>query len=135
MTSLMPLALPLFEDDRGKLSFGEVGNQLPFTPQRYFIVFDVDADVVRGGHAHRRCHQFLVAVSGRVVVNTDDGVQKQEHILDRPTVGLHIPPGVWGDQRYLGPDARLLVLASECYDRSEYISDYDEFLRFKAAAQ
>jgi len=135
MTSLMPVAMPLFEDDRGKLSFGEVGDQLPFTPQRYFIVHDVDAGVVRGGHAHRRCSQFLIAVSGQVTVTTDDGALKQEHVLDRPNVGLHIPPGVWGEQKYMGRDARLLVLASEPYDRSEYISDHDEFLRFKAAGQ
>jgi len=135
MTSLMPVAMPLFEDDRGKLSFGEVDSQLPFTPQRYFMVYDVDAGVVRGGHAHRSCSQFLIAVSGQVIVITNDGVERQEHVLDRPSIGLHIPPGVWGEQKYVGRDARLLVLASEPYDRAEYITDYDEFLRFKASDQ
>ena len=133
MTSLVPIAMPLFEDDRGKLTFGEAGAQLPFTPQRYFLVYGVEAGVIRGGHAHRRCSQFLIAVAGRVTVATDDGVDRKEHVLDRPELGLHIPPGVWADQRYMDRDAVLLVLASEPYDRGEYISDYEEFLRFKVA--
>jgi UDP-2-acetamido-3-amino-2,3-dideoxy-glucuronate N-acetyltransferase len=135
MTALKPVAMPLFEDDRGKLTFGESGAQLPFTPQRYFVVYDAETDVVRGAHAHRRCDQFLIAVSGAVTVTTDDGREQQEHVLDRPNLGLHIPPGIWADQRYMGPDAVLLVLASEPYDRSEYILDHDEFLSSKKAAQ
>src|SRR5690348_4478293 len=133
MTSPDPVVMPLFEDDRGKLSFGEIGAQLPFAPKRYFLVYDVSPGAVRGGHAHRRCGQFLVAVSGCVVVVTDDGSKREEHRLDQPDRGLHIPPGIWGEQRYLGGDARLLVLASEPYDRDEYISDYEEFLEFKGA--
>lgn len=135
MTALVPVAMPLFEDDRGKLSFGETGAQLPFQPRRYFIVYDCETGVLRGGHAHRRCDQFLIAVAGSVTVTTDDGTDRAEHILDRPDRGLHIPPGIWGEQRYDGPDARLLVLASEPYDRGEYISDYDEFLVFKGLRQ
>jgi UDP-2-acetamido-3-amino-2,3-dideoxy-glucuronate N-acetyltransferase len=135
MTSLVPLAMPLFQDERGKLSFGEIGAQLPFTPQRYFIVYDVVPGAGRGGHAHRRCAQFLVAINGSVAVTIDDGTARQEHVLDRPDLGLHMPAETWGEQRYLTPDARLLVLASEPYDGSEYISDYDEFLRLKAKAQ
>jgi len=131
----MPVAMPLFEDDRGKLSFGETGAQLPFPPQRYFIVYEAEPDAVRGAHAHRSCSQFLIAVAGRVVVTTDDGADRLEHVLDRPDLGLHIPAGVWADQRYSDRAARLLVLASEAYDPAEYISDYDEFLQFKGLGQ
>lgn len=130
MTSPVSIEMPLFEDERGKLSFGEVGKQLPFSPVRYFLVFDTGGrGTVRGGHAHRRCGQFLVAVSGCVMVITDDGTKREEHRLDHPGIGLHIPPEVWAEQRYEGPDARLLVLASETYDPAEYINDYGEFLK------
>lgn len=129
MTLTDLVELPVFDDARGKLSFGEVGKQLPFVPERYFLVFDTEGGgIVRGGHAHRHCSQFLVAVSGCVVVTTDDGDQRVEHRLDRPAIGLHIPPEVWAEQRYLTADARLLVLASHAYDPSEYITEYDEFL-------
>src|SRR5690348_13186317 len=96
MTSPDPVVMPLFEDDRGKLSFGEIGAQLPFAPKRYFLVYDVSPGAVRGGHAHRRCGQFLVAVSGCVVVVTDDGSKREEHRLDQPDRGLHIPPASGG---------------------------------------
>ena len=129
MTSLVPIEMPLFEDERGKLTFGEAGRQLPFIPVRYFLVFDTGGEgVVRGGHAHRRCSQFLVAVSGCVVVTTDDGIKREEHRLDHPEIGLLIPPDVWAEQCYESTDARLLVLASETYDPAEYINDYGEFL-------
>ena len=127
MTSPATIALPLVEDERGKLSFGEIGRQLPFSPKRYFLVFDTGGETVRGGHAHRRCSQFLIAVSGTVVVTTDNGWERQEHRLDRPEIGLHIPAGIWAEQHYLGEDSKLLVLASEAYDPEEYISDYKEF--------
>ena len=128
MTSPATIALPLVEDERGKSSFGEVGRQLPFSPKRYFLVFDIGGGTVRGGHAHRRCSQFLVAVSGIVVVTTDDGAERQEHRLDRPELGLHVPAGIWAEQHYLSNDLKLLVLASEAYDPEEYILDYEDFL-------
>jgi UDP-2-acetamido-3-amino-2,3-dideoxy-glucuronate N-acetyltransferase len=135
MNSLTTIALPLIEDDRGKLSFGEIGGQLPFIPKRYFLVFDTGAGTVRGGHAHRRCGQFLIAVAGTVVVATDDGSERQEHRLDRPELGLHVPAGIWAEQHYLSDDARLLVLASEAYDPEEYISDYEEYLASRGKGQ
>lgn len=121
--------LPVAEDLRGRLSAGEVDAHIPFTPRRYFLVFDVPGKHVRGEHAHRRCHQFLVAARGSVALVVDDGTTSEEIALDDPSIGVYIPPMVWGIQYRYSPDALLLVLASDPYDPADYIRDYDEFLR------
>ncbi|MDM4764976.1 WxcM-like domain-containing protein [Pelomonas sp. SE-A7] len=120
--------LPKVVDLRGALSFGEIGAHLPFTPQRFFMVYDVPTREVRGEHAHKACHQFLVCVKGSVGVVVDDGQQRDELLLDSPRLGLHIPPMVWGIQYQFSPDAVLLVLASDRYDADDYIRSYDDFL-------
>jgi hypothetical protein len=115
-------------DLRGALSAGEYPGQLPFEPKRYFLVYDVPGTDVRGEHAHRDCHQFLVCARGAVSVVVDDGARMQEIRLDRPNLGLYVPPLVWAVQYKYTPDALLLVLASAPYDPADYIRDYDEFL-------
>jgi UDP-2-acetamido-3-amino-2,3-dideoxy-glucuronate N-acetyltransferase len=120
--------LPLIKDMRGNLSFAEHSQYLPFLPKRYFIVFDVPSKEVRGEHAHRKLHQFLVCIKGSCSVVVDDSVNRQEILLDSPSIGLHIPPMVWSIQYKYSPDAVLLVLASDVYDPDDYIRDYDEFL-------
>jgi acetyltransferase-like isoleucine patch superfamily enzyme len=122
------IRLPLIEDLRGKLSFGEIDQHLPFTPKRYFLVFDVPSQEVRGEHAHKTLHQFLVCVKGSVSVALDDGQSRDEIKLDSSNLGLHIPPMVWGIQYKYSSDAVLLVLTSDVYRADDYIRDYDEFL-------
>ncbi|CAG0991974.1 dTDP-3-amino-3,6-dideoxy-alpha-D-galactopyranose 3-N-acetyltransferase [Anaerolineales bacterium] len=122
------IRLPLIEDLRGKLSFGEIEQHLPFTPKRYFLVFDVPSQEVRGEHAHKALHQFLVCVKGSVSVALDDGQSRDEIKLDSTNLGLHIPPMVWGIQYKYSSDAILLVLTSDVYRADDYIRDYDEFL-------
>ena len=120
--------LPKIVDLRGALSFGEIGAHLPFTPQRFFMVYDVPTKEVRGEHAHKACHQFLVCVKGSVGIVVDDGERRDELLLDSAQLGLHIPPMVWGIQYQFSADAVLLVLASECYAADDYIRNYDDFL-------
>lgn len=118
-----------FEDLRGALTAGELpGEGVPFTPQRWFLVYDVPGREVRGEHAHRVCHQFLVCVSGRVSVAVDDGTNRAEVLLDRPSVGVYVPPLVWASEYRYEDDAVLLVLASHPYDPDDYIREYDAFL-------
>lgn len=118
-----------FTDLRGRLTAGELpGKGLPFAPQRWFLVYDVPSREVRGEHAHHVCEQFLICVSGSVTVAVDDGEQRSEVVLDEPTLGVYIPPLVWGSQFRYEPDAVLLVLASHAYDPSDYIREYDAFL-------
>jgi len=126
--------LPIASDMRGSLSVGEFAEHLPFVPKRYFVVFDVPGKDVRGEHAHRTCHQFLVCTRGSVSVVVDDGHASEEVRLDAPNLGLHIPPMIWAVQYRYSPDATLMVLASEPYDAADYIRDYDEFLSLRGAA-
>jgi len=123
--------LPRVADLRGMLTFGEAGREVPFQIKRYFVVFDVDTEHVRGEHAHRTLHQFLVCVHGRCRVVADDGRHRQEFILDSPHVGLYIPPMTWAVQYRYSPDGVLLALASDVYNPADYIRDYAEFLALK----
>ena len=83
---------------------------------------------VRGEHAHRECHQFLVCVKGSCSVVVDDGQNRAEVLLNRPNIGIHVPPLVWATQYKYSQDAVLMVLASEIYKAEDYIRDYDMFL-------
>jgi UDP-2-acetamido-3-amino-2,3-dideoxy-glucuronate N-acetyltransferase len=114
-------------DLRGSLSAGEFSSDIPFAPKRYFLVFDVPGKDVRGEHAHRACHQFLVCAHGSVTVVVDDGTRSEEVVLDSPDTGLYVPPMIWAAQYKYSADAVLLVFASHAYDATDYIRDYDEF--------
>ncbi len=127
--------LPHVHDLRGDLSFGEAGEQIPFDVKRYFLVYSVASKEIRGEHAHRSLRQFLICVHGRCHVVADDGTNRQEFVLDGPTIGLHLPPMVWGIQYKYTADAVLLVLGSHKYDPGSYIRDYSEFLELVRAAQ
>ena len=119
--------LPVVDDLRGQLSFGEYGTHLPFIPKRYFIVYGVPTTEIRGEHAHRELHQFLVCVTGSVSVVVDDGIHREEVLLSNPGIGLHISPMTWGIQYKYSADAVLLVFASHHYDSTDYIRNYAEF--------
>lgn len=116
------------KDLRGNLSVGEFLRDIPFEPKRYFLVFDVPSEKTRGQHAHRTCHQFLICVKGTCAVVVDDGENRQEIPLTSPGHGVFMPAMTWGIQYKYSHDAVLLVFASEYYDASDYIRDYDEFI-------
>jgi acetyltransferase-like isoleucine patch superfamily enzyme/dTDP-4-dehydrorhamnose 3,5-epimerase-like enzyme len=121
--------LPLIRDPRGNLTVGEFERTLPFVPKRYFMTFDVPSFDLRGEHAHRTCHQFLLCVHGSCAVVVDDGLNREEFHLDRPTFGVHVPPMVWATEYKHSQDSTLLVFASEYYDPADYIRDYQIFLK------
>jgi len=121
--------LPKIHDMRGSLSVGEFERSIPFSTKRYFMVFDVPSLETRGEHAHKECHQFLICVRGSCAVVADDGVSRQEFLLNRPDIGIHLPPLTWGIQYKYSADAVLLVFASHYYDAGDYIRDYSEFCK------
>ena len=125
--------LPRISDARGNLSFGELQQSLPFPAARYFLVFGVPSREVRGEHAHRVLHQFLIAVHGSCSVRLFDGDRSDEVTLDRPDLALHVPPMVWTTEYKYSHDAVLLVLASEIYREADYIRDADEYLALMQA--
>lgn len=119
-------------DMRGSLTVGNFPAEIPFSPQRFFLVFEVPSKEVRGEHAHRRCAQFLVCVAGSCAVVADDGRTRQEFLLDHPSLGLYLPPLTWGIQYKYSADATLLVFASEAYDPADYVRDYSEFQQLRS---
>ena len=118
------------EHDRGNLTVVQSEETVPFDVRRVFYLYDIPGGEARGAHAHRSCHQFLVAASGSFEVVLDDGKNKRTVFLNRPFVGLHIPPGIWAAEQEFSSGAVCLVLASEPYDESDYIRDYQDFLAF-----
>jgi UDP-2-acetamido-3-amino-2,3-dideoxy-glucuronate N-acetyltransferase len=120
--------LPRVDDMRGALTFTEVETGIPFEIKRFFLVYDVPSSEIRGEHAHRKQHQFLICVHGSCCVLADDGTNRREFWLDAPSRGLHLAPLTWSVQYKHTQDAVLLVLASDAYDPNDYIREYDEFL-------
>jgi acetyltransferase-like isoleucine patch superfamily enzyme len=116
-------------DLRGSLVAGAFPEDVPFVPKRFFAVYAVPGREVRGEHAHRSCHQFLICMSGSVSILVDDGKAREEVRLEGPETGLYLPPMVWSVQFRHSDGTALLVFASEHYDAEDYIRDYEEFLR------
>lgn len=123
--------LGYFEDLRGELIFGCSSESLPFTPVRVFITNVASAQTIRGEHAHRTLHEFLLPVSGSLRVALTDGAESLAVELDSPNIGLFIPTGVWSCQYSFSENTSLLVLASEPYMTDSYIRSFDEFLEFR----
>lgn len=118
-------------DRKGNLSVVEGMVDVPFVIRRSFYIYDIPGGEDRGAHAHKRCHQFLVAASGAFEVVLDDGVNKRTVTLNRPYYGLHIPPGIWAAEQGFSSGSVCLVLASEKFDESDYIREYEEFKEYK----
>ncbi|MFZ5910763.1 MAG: WxcM-like domain-containing protein [Chloroflexota bacterium] len=120
---------PEVSDLRGSLTFAEFPGNLPFEPRRFFLISNVPGKDVRGEHAHKELHQFLVCTHGSCSIVVDNGQERCEILLDKPTLGLHIPPMIWATEYKFTSDAVLLVLASDIYKADDYIRNYDEYLR------
>jgi UDP-2-acetamido-3-amino-2,3-dideoxy-glucuronate N-acetyltransferase len=122
--------LPLVHDMRGDLSVVEYEKHIPFVPQRCFWVFDVPSTEIRGEHAHKTLHEYLICIKGSISVVVDDGSVRKELVLDRANIGLYLPPRVWRVHYKYSPDAVLLAFASAVYDPSDYMRSYEEFITY-----
>ena len=124
-----------YGDERGNLVVAECGGiDVPFDVKRVFYIYGSDSTIVRGRHANRRTHFVLINVAGSSKVKIDNGTETDIVELNRPRMGLYLPPMLWKDMYDFSPDSVLLVLASEHYDGNEYIRDYDEYLRMRGNA-
>jgi hypothetical protein len=101
--------------------------EIPFSISRVFYLYDIPGGESRGAHAHKQCHQFLVAASGSFEVLLDDGFTQRIVQLNKPNLGLHIPPGIWASEINFSSGAICLVMASHQYSEMDYIRDYQEF--------
>jgi len=121
------IELPKIVDQRGNLTFIEAQRHIPFDFQRVYYLYDVPGGAARGGHAHRQLEQFIVAASGSFTVITDDGTSRKEFYLNRSYYGLYIPTMTWREIDNFSSGSFCLVLASELYDETDYIRDYQKF--------
>ena len=117
-------------DARGQLVVLEESKEIPFAVKRIYYIYETKKGVRRGFHAHKQLQQILICVSGSCKIHLDDGNETEEVLLDSPTRGLYISNNLWREMYDFSQDAVLLVLASELYDESDYIRNYDEFLKF-----
>lgn len=117
-------------DPEGNLTFMYENVHVPFPINRVFYSYDIPGGEDRGAHAHKKCHQFLIAASGSFEVVLDDGINKRTVLLNRPFWGLHVPPGIWASEQGFSSGSICLVLASEGYDTDDYIRNYDDYLEY-----
>lgn len=118
------------EEGRGKLSVVEK-DTIPFPIKRVYYLYDVPSDAYRGGHAHRKLIQFIIPLSGSFDVILDDGKSKKRVMMNKPNKGILIPTGLWRELDNFSSGAVCLILASEEFDESDYIRDYQDFLNYK----
>ena len=117
-------------DKEGNLTFMYENVHVPFPINRVFYSYDIPGGEDRGAHAHKHCHQFIIAASGSFEVALDDGINKRTVLLNRPFWGLHVPPGIWASEQGFSSGSICLVLASEGYSEDDYIRNYDDYLDY-----
>ena len=109
----------------------EAGKEVPFDITRVFYIFDVPPGEIRGKHAHKKQKQLLICLKGKCDVILKDTLETMEVVLERPDVGVYIPPGVWDEIVYHEKDTVLIVLTDGCYDPDDYVNTWNEFLALK----
>lgn len=134
MVKVRRIDLTAAGDGRGLLTAAQYPEEVPFVPVRVFIVTQSPSGTERGGHAHRACHQLLIAIAGTVVVEYDDEAGTGSVTLSDATTGLHIPPLAWAKQTYATEGASLVVLASHSYDADDYIDDREAARSLRSAS-
>jgi dTDP-4-dehydrorhamnose 3,5-epimerase-like enzyme len=123
------LELPKIADPRGNLTFIEESQHIPFDIRRVYYLYDVPGGERRGGHAHQKLEQFVIAASGSFDVVVNDGTELKRYFLNRSYYGLYIPRFIWREIENFSSGSICLVLASEHYDESDYYRDYGAYLQ------
>lgn len=130
MSILKLYDFPILGDERGSLVVLDKFSEIPFRMKRVYYLFGMKADVSRGFHAHKKLHQIAFCISGTCRMIIDDGVNREDFIMESPSVGIDLPPMLWHEMHDFSADSVLLVIASDEYDESDYIRNYDEFMNF-----
>ena len=125
------LQLPKIEASSGSITvIDNIDNSIPFEVKRVFYLYDIPAGKSRGAHAHKECHQILIALTGAFEVHLDDGTSQRTVAINQPFLGLHIPPGIWAAEQNFSSASICLVLASHKYDEADYIREYENYLKY-----
>lgn len=117
-------------DERGMLVALEQNAEIPFPIKRVYYMYDTSEHTRRGYHAHKQLEQILICIHGSCKIHLDDGKETKEIVLDKPYEGLYMNNYIWREMYDFSPDAVLMVLASELYDESDYIRDYQQFIKY-----
>lgn len=125
------IELPKINNRSGNITPVTNNINIPFGIQRVFYIYDIPGGEDRGAHAHKECHQFLIAASGSFEIEMDDGTNKRTITLNRPYYALHIPAGIWAAEKGFSSGAICLVLTSHKYNENDYIREYSIFKEFK----
>jgi uncharacterized RmlC-like cupin family protein len=121
------MALPKIKDRAGNLTAVHSNSDIPFEINRVFYIYDVPGGEDRGAHAHKECHQLIVAASGAFEVELRDGNQVRKVLLNRPYNGLYVPPGIWAQEQGFSSGSVCLVFASHDYEEMDYIRDFEAY--------
>ena len=132
VSACVPIELPTVKSRAGNLTPVHCSVDIPFDVKRVFFVYDIPYGKTRGMHAHKQCHQFLVAASGSFDLELDDGKHKKSINVNRPIQGVHVLPGIWSKEYNYSSGAICLVLASEIYTEDDYIRKYSDFKKIKS---
>ena len=124
------IELPKIHSRAGNITPVTNNQDVPFEVKRAFYIYDIPGGEDRGAHAHKECHQFLIAASGSFEIELNDGKTKRTVMLNRPYFGLHIPPGIWAAEKGFSSGAICLVLTSQKYSADDYIRNYQEYLNY-----
>lgn len=122
------IELPRLQNRAGNITPVNNNQEIPFDVKRVFYIYDIPGGEDRGAHAHKACHQLLIAASGSFEIELNDGTIKRTVTLNRPYYGLHIPPGIWAAEKGFSSGAICLVLTSHAYDPEDYIRSYENFI-------
>ena len=127
------ISLQKMVDPRGNLSIAEGMKDIPFNISRVYWTYDVPSGAYRGGHAHKHCREFIIAVSGSFTVTLDNGRDKQSFLLNHPYQGLLVETDTWRTLDDFSSGAVCLVLAEDSFEENDYIREYTEFLNYKCS--
>lgn len=105
----------------------ETPQEIPFTIQRIYFIYNIPENAARGGHSHFNLEQYIVPISGKFDIKLTDGLQTEIITLDSPTQGLYISPGIWRELINFSEDAICLVYASLPYDEQDYVRNFETY--------
>lgn len=115
-------------NDEASLCFAEAGREIPFKIKRFYFIYDIETNAVRGKHAHKKTSQMIFCLKGKVKIILDNGIETENILLEKPNHGLLLDKMVWHEMAEFQKGTVLLIVASEYFDTGDYIRDYDEFL-------